>query len=61
MRFLTVAEFAALLRCDRKTVYEEIRLGRLPAVRLGRILRIPAGMVSLWEQGRVEPPERGPR
>ena len=39
--FLTVAEAAALLRCNRNTLYEAIRLGQVPGVlRIGRLLRI---------------------
>ncbi|NVJ05265.1 helix-turn-helix domain-containing protein [Myxococcus sp. AM001] len=39
--FLTVDEAAALLRVNRKTLYESIRLGQLPGVvRIGKALRI---------------------
>ncbi|AGC44556.1 hypothetical protein MYSTI_03244 [Myxococcus stipitatus DSM 14675] len=39
--FLTVDEAAALLRVNRKTLYEAIRLGQVPGVvRIGRTLRI---------------------
>ncbi|AKF85846.1 hypothetical protein MFUL124B02_17640 [Myxococcus fulvus 124B02] len=39
--FLTVDEAAALLRVNRKTLYEAIRLGQVPGVvRIGKALRI---------------------
>ncbi|NTX39875.1 helix-turn-helix domain-containing protein [Myxococcus sp. CA033] len=39
--FLTVDEAAALLRVNRKTLYESIRLGQVPGVvRIGKALRI---------------------
>lgn len=36
----TVREAAALLRVDVKTLYAEIRDGRIPHVRIGRVIRI---------------------
>ncbi|MFP2962531.1 helix-turn-helix domain-containing protein [Myxococcus sp. 1LA] len=39
--FLTVEEAAALLRVNRKTLYESIRLGQLAGVvRIGKAVRI---------------------
>ncbi|WP_342380307.1 helix-turn-helix domain-containing protein [Myxococcus stipitatus] len=39
--FLTVEEAAVLLRVNRKTLYEAIRLGQVPGVvRVGKTLRI---------------------
>ena len=38
--YLSVDEVSRLLRVDRKTVYREIEQGRLPALRVGRILRV---------------------
>jgi len=39
--FLTVDEAAGLLRVNRKTLYESIRLGQVPGVvRIGKALRI---------------------
>ncbi|MBJ6766123.1 helix-turn-helix domain-containing protein [Myxococcaceae bacterium JPH2] len=39
--FLTVEEAAALLRVNRKTLYEAIRFGQVPGVvRVGKALRI---------------------
>ncbi len=41
MRFLTVAEVAALMRVSRMTVYRLVHAGDLPAVRVGRSFRVP--------------------
>jgi excisionase family DNA binding protein len=38
---LTVEEAAALLRIGRTAAYEAARRGDLPAVRIGRSLRVP--------------------
>jgi len=54
---LTVHELAALLRVDRKTVYNLITTGDLPGVRrLGKTIRISRDAVLRWlseGQGRV--------
>lgn len=38
---LKVAEVAAKLRVDPRTVYRMIDRGELPAIRIGRLIRIP--------------------
>ncbi|MEP6654536.1 MAG: helix-turn-helix domain-containing protein [Myxococcales bacterium] len=44
---LTVTEAAALLRVDRKTIHREIACGRMPHIRLGRVIRIPRDVLAL--------------
>lgn len=41
MKFLTVAEVAAVMRVSRMTVYRLVHSGELPAVRVGRSFRVP--------------------
>ena len=41
VRFLTVAEVAALMRVSKMTVYRLVHNGDLPAVRVGRSFRVP--------------------
>ncbi|WP_408888698.1 helix-turn-helix domain-containing protein [Myxococcus faecalis] len=54
--FLTVEEAAALLRVNRKTLYEAIRLGQVPGiVRLGRVLRIHRTTLVEWQPGNSGP------
>ncbi|WP_141323173.1 helix-turn-helix domain-containing protein [Myxococcus sp. AB025B] len=54
--FLTVEEAAALLRVNRKTLYEAIRLGQVPGiVRLGRVLRIRRSILVEWQPGNSGP------
>lgn len=54
--FLTVEEAAELLRVNRKTLYEAIRLGQVPGVaRLGRILRIHRDTLLTWRPGNDSP------
>jgi excisionase family DNA binding protein len=54
---LTVDELAALLRCNRKTVYEAIQRGEIPGVRrIGNALRAHRPTVIAWlaeGQGRA--------
>lgn len=46
---LTVDETAALLRVNRKTVYDAIKRGELPGVRrLGRSIRLSRSAVLAW-------------
>jgi excisionase family DNA binding protein len=41
VRFLTVAEVAALMRVSKMTVYRLVHNGDLSAVRVGRSFRVP--------------------
>ena len=54
---ITVDEAAALLRVDRKSIYESIRRGELPGVvRVGRAIRISRTALLQWLSGRVSRP-----
>lgn len=46
VRFLTVAEVAAVMRVSKMTVYRLVHNGELPAVRVGRSFRVPEQAVS---------------
>jgi excisionase family DNA binding protein len=41
VRFLTVAEVAALMRVSKMTVYRLVHSGELTAMRVGRSFRVP--------------------
>jgi excisionase family DNA binding protein len=41
VRFLTVAEVASVMRVSKMTVYRLVHSGELPAIRVGRSLRVP--------------------
>lgn len=45
---LTVPETARVLRIGRNTCYELIRQGRIPHVRLGRVIRVPRHALLNW-------------
>ena len=45
MKFLTVAEVAAIMRVSKMTVYRLVHGGTLPAVRVGRSFRVPENAV----------------
>ena len=56
---LTVQEAAALLRISPNLAYELVAQGRLPHIRLGRVIRIPRHGLETWineEAGLPEPP-----
>jgi len=51
--FLTVEEAADLLRVNRKTLYEAIRLEQVPGVaRIGKALRIRRDALLEWTAGK---------
>jgi len=41
VRFLTVAEVAAVMRVSKMTVYRLVHSGELTAIRVGRSFRVP--------------------
>jgi len=48
VRFLTVAEVAALMRVSKMTVYRLVHSGELAAVRVGRSFRVPEHAVNTY-------------
>ncbi|WP_326800281.1 helix-turn-helix domain-containing protein [Streptomyces sp. NBC_01808] len=62
MVFLTVAEVAAVMRVSKMTVYRLVHTGHLPAIRVGRSLRIPEQAVHEYVRegylGRIETTDR---
>jgi excisionase family DNA binding protein len=52
---LTVGETAKLLRLSKTTVYDQIRQGSIPSIRMGKRILIPrvALMRKLEEAGKV--------
>lgn len=49
-RFLTVTEVAEMIRVSRMTVYRWVQNGDLPAVRVGRSVRVPEQAVDVFLQ-----------
>ena len=56
---LTVAEAAELLRVHSNHVYELIRRGELPHVRLGRVIRLPRHRLEQWIEEQCGASEGG--
>jgi len=46
VRFLTVAEVAAVMRVSKMTVYRLVHSGELSAARVGRSFRVPEDAVD---------------
>jgi excisionase family DNA binding protein len=53
VRFLTVSEVAIALRVSNMTVYRLVSSGELPAVRVGRCVRLAADDVEAYLSGRL--------
>ena len=54
---LRVEEVAAALGVHRSTVFEMLRHGELPVLRIGRLVRIPRKALDAWIEKRTELPE----
>ena len=50
VRFLTVAEVAAMMRVSKMTVYRLVHAGELAAVQVGRSYRVPQSAVHDYLQ-----------
>jgi len=48
VRFLTVAEVAAVMRVSKMTVYRLVHSGELSAIRVGRSFRVPEQAVHTY-------------
>ena len=46
VKFLTVAEVAEMMRVSKMTVYRLVHAGELPAIRIGRSIRVPESAVQ---------------
>jgi excisionase family DNA binding protein len=54
VRFLTVAEVAALMRVSKMTVYRLVHAHDLAAVRVGRSFRVPEHAVHAYLRGAFQ-------
>lgn len=54
---LRVEQVAAQLGVNRSTVFELLKRGELPVLRIGRLVRIPRKALDAWIEGRTELPE----
>lgn len=52
---LTVEEAARVLRIGRSSAYEGVRSGQIPAIRIGRTLRVPRHRLEVMIRGDQEP------
>jgi excisionase family DNA binding protein len=50
VKFLTIAEVAAVMRVSKMTVYRLVHGGELPAVRVGRSFRVSEQDVNAYIQ-----------
>ena len=51
-RLMTPDEIAAVLRITRKTVIIMAREGRIPCIRVGRIVRFDSDEIQRWIDGQ---------
>ena len=62
-KLYTVLEVAEILRVRRDTVYNLIKRGDLPAIRMGRVVRIPESAFRAagnTAPEKSEPPDKRP-
>lgn len=52
---LTVAQVASELQVSRDVVYEAVRRGEIPSLRIGRTVRIPASWLTAATSGPSTP------
>jgi len=52
-RALTVEEFAELVRISEKTVRRQIRAGKIPAYRIGTLVRLDPAQTAEWMRERL--------
>lgn len=57
---LTVEQAAKMCQISRGLAYELIARGELPAVRLGRVIRIPRGGLEQWIERQAGLPPAAP-
>ncbi len=57
---LTVEEYALWARRGRNRAYEDVRLGVVPSVRLGRTVRIPKASLARFLEAAGEPSAAAP-
>ena len=50
MKLLTINEFCADKKCSRTKFYDELKSGRLKAVKLGRATRIRQEDADAWDK-----------
>lgn len=58
-KFLKVNEVAEYLRCTPFTVYQLLRAGRIPCIKVGRSLRVKASTLEDWIRVQEEDNGRG--
>ena len=59
----TAEQLAEFLNVKRRRIYELVREGRMPSIRIGRTLRFDPGQIQAWLGQRSSAkaaPERGP-
>jgi excisionase family DNA binding protein len=54
---LTVKDLEAELQLGRTRTYELVRSGRIPVIRIGRVVRIPRDGLRRWVEGQAYAPE----
>lgn len=58
---LTVPEAAKVLRISRNLAYELVARGEIPAIRLGRVIRVPRAPLEEWVNAEAATsPSRSP-
>lgn len=55
--WLTVEELATALRIPQSTVYEKVRLGQIPSIKIGKHRRVPSSWLNALVTAAQELPD----
>jgi len=58
-KFVAPADVASALDVDVKTIYRLVDKGELPALKFGRLVRIPQRAVIQWCRDHMRPQQHG--
>jgi excisionase family DNA binding protein len=50
---ITVAQLAAILQCSKREIYKLIAEKRLPALKVGTLVRLDPGTVAGWIRSKM--------
>lgn len=56
---MDVQELAAFLKIDRQTLYNWLRQGRLPGIKVGRVWRFERAAIEQWLRRQTLPAHAG--